>query len=184
MCTFEHGVSTDLLKISFEGYLSGNVAPNSFLQIQIEGVRGPPSLTPLSGFSFRSTNKDGDNIDQSATTAQTSVKLEASLPSVSSPAAMQVTADDPSINRLTELTLRINNLNPLMTGSNIEVTIPANFDLSNLTQVRTLGSSLNPNPLWNFDPASSKLTISSFNTVYLPSLDFIYILVSEVRTPA
>ena len=97
---------------------------------------------------------------------------------------MEVTSNDPSINASSELTLRVQTLNPLQINSNIEFTIPADFSVGTITAIGTLGSAMYPSPTWVFDAATRKLSVDSFNQAYLGSREFIYIVVKSVVNPA
>ena len=62
-CMFTHGETIDILQVFFDGLLSDSIPAGTELSLQVEGVRGPPTTTEQTGFSFRTTSVDGDLID-------------------------------------------------------------------------------------------------------------------------
>ena len=96
---------------------------------------------------------------------------------------MEVTSDDPSINAASKLTIRVQTINPLKPGSNIRITIPADFGVDTITIVSTLGSALEANPVWTFDQSTRVLTVQQINKIYLATREFLYIVVSSVKNP-
>ena len=81
--------------------------------------------------------------------------------------------------------IKIANVNPLPAESNIEITIPDDFDVANVdaSAVTLLGSNLNSDPEATFDPETGRLTVSKINIVPLKSGDFIYVVVGPVINP-
>ena len=96
---------------------------------------------------------------------------------------MEVTSDDPSINAASTLTMRVQTINPLQPQSNIQITIPSDFGVDGITEVSTLGSALETNPVWTFDQASRVLTVKKINKIYLATREFLYIVVGKVKNP-
>lgn len=96
-------------------------------------MRGPPSTAPVDGFSFRTLTKNGNLIDMTETTS--SISLIASIPNENTGAHMEVVSDDPSINALSSLTLRVTTDIPLKPLSNVEITIPSDFGVDGITIV-------------------------------------------------
>jgi len=66
----------------------------------------------------------------------------------------------------------------------MEITIPDDFDVSGVDSVSTLGSALDPNPVYTFDPLTATLKVDRVNTEALQSQDFIYVVVGPVINPA
>ena len=81
--------------------------------------------------------------------------------------------------------IKIANVNPLPAESNIEITIPDDFDVTNIDAgaVTLLGSNFNSDPEATFDPETGRLTVSKINIVPLKSGDFIYVVVGPVTNP-
>ena len=181
-CIFTHGTDTDILQVSFEGLLSGSVGSNTAISFSVDGVRGPPTTTEVTGFKFKTTNVDGFLIDESLDSTVISLKVNAGATSLGS--NVEVTSNDPSINEISTLTVRIELVNPIEIDSNVQLTIPADFGVGFITSVTTLGSSLYPTPAWTFDEATRLLTVTAINQVYLASRSFIYIVINEVVNPS
>ena len=76
-------------------------------------------------------------------------------------------------------------MNPLPADSNIEITIPDDFNVTNIDAgaVTLLGSNFNDDPEATFDPITGRLTVSKINIVPLKSGDFIYVVVGPVVNP-
>ena len=81
--------------------------------------------------------------------------------------------------------IKIANVNPLPAESNIEITIPDDFDFSFVdpNAVTLLGSNFYSNPDASFDIETGRLTVSRINIVPLKSGDFIYVVVGPVINP-
>ena len=81
--------------------------------------------------------------------------------------------------------IKIANVNPLPAESNIEITIPDDFDVNFIDAgaVTLLGSNFDSYPLATFDPETGRLTVSKINSVPLKSGDFIYVVVGPVTNP-
>ena len=127
-CEFTHGETTDLLQVFFKGKVSEDVTAGSAILFTVEGVRGPPSTSPVSGFSFQTTSVNGDIIDRSAPDAQ--IELQVTIAATGSALGAEVTSSNDSINFESDLTIKVAILNPLPAESNIVITIPDDFDVS------------------------------------------------------
>ena len=81
--------------------------------------------------------------------------------------------------------IKIANVNPLPAESNIEITIPDDFEFSFVdpNAVTLLGSNFYSNPDASFDIETGRLTVSRINIVPLKSGDFIYVVVGPVINP-
>ena len=181
-CLFTHGETTDLLQVFFKDLVSDDIRAGQPVKFTVSGVRGPPSTSAVSGFSFQTTSADGDIIDRSAPDAP--ISLQVTLAATGSALGTEVTSSDPSINMESYLTVKVANLNPLPALSNIKITIPDDFNVSGVTSVTTLGSSLDPEPEWTFDAATASVDVKKVNTVALQSQDFIYVVIGPVVNPA
>lgn len=95
-CVLTHGTDIDTLSISFNGLLTSDIAAASAISFSVEGVRGPPTTSAITGFDFRTLNANGLVIDRSSD--PTSVTLKVNSPAATQGTNMEVTADDPSIN--------------------------------------------------------------------------------------
>ena len=93
-CIFVEGLSEDTLDVFFDGVVA-EVPANTLISFLVEGVRSPPSLTPISGFNIK-TMSQSQVIDESI--APESIELVASITETSSPAGVEVTATVTSIN--------------------------------------------------------------------------------------
>ena len=123
----------------------------------------------------------GGVIDQ--TDAATTITLKANAIAQSQSSNTEVSADDPSINEESNLTLRIQTVNPLDIDSNIQVTIPTDFNTESLSEVTMRGSALNPTVTWTYDEATRVLSIQKFNLKYIGSRGFIYMTLGPVTNP-
>jgi len=90
---------------------------------------------------------------------------------------MEVTSDDPSINTLSSLTLRVITGIPLKPLSNIEITIPNDFGVDSISSITTLGGYLEPNPSWSFNAQTRTLNVQKINKIYLDTRESLYIVV-------
>ena len=81
--------------------------------------------------------------------------------------------------------IKIANVNPLPAESNIEITIPDDFDFSMVDSytVTLLGSNFYSNPEALFDTESGRLIVNRINIVPLKSGDFIYVVFGPVINP-
>lgn len=80
---------------------------------------------------------------------------------------MEVSSDDPSINAVSTLNLRIVTNIPLKKDSNLEITIPSDFGVDSITGVSTPGGYLLSNPQWTFNPTTRTLSVQKVNLIYL-----------------
>ena len=71
----------------------------------MDGVKGPPSTSAVSGFKFRTTNVDGYTIDKTDDSKR--ITLQVNLPFSGQGQFMEVTSNDPSINQASTLTFRV-----------------------------------------------------------------------------
>ena len=62
-CVYTHGTTTDILRVSFNNLLSSDIAALTTLSFTVEGVRGPPTTSAVTGFSFKTTSSTGATID-------------------------------------------------------------------------------------------------------------------------
>ena len=95
-CLFTQGETEDLLQVFFEGRLSSDIPAGSSILFTVDGVRSPPSTSPVSGFLFQTTSVNGDIIDRSE--ADANIQLQVSIPATGSALGTEVTSTDPSIN--------------------------------------------------------------------------------------
>ena len=74
---------------------------------------------------------------------------------------------------------------PIEIGSNIDITIPVDFTIENgvLDSVTTMGSSLDPNPVWTYDDATRTISVTSANIRTVSSLGFLTFVVGPVINP-
>jgi len=182
-CVYTRGSSEDTVEVLFNDLLTSDVPAGATISFKIHNVRAPPSTTPLAGFSFRTYATSGSEYLIDETVPGTVLQVAATTPAIGSPARVEVTASETSINRESTLTIRIQNLNPLPARSNLQLTIPDNFDFSKVDKASTLGASLDPNPAFTFDALTGTLSITAFNLGYLQPLEFIYINVGPVTNP-
>ena len=166
-CQLTHGTTSDTLRVFFDGLLLSAVPPNTALSFSVNGVRGPPTTSIVTGFNFKTTSKLGEMIDETA--AGTQIELKVNAAAVSQSSNVEVSSNDPSINEPSTLTVRISLVNPIQTDSNVQITIPSDFGVNLVTNVYTLGSSLHPTPAWTFDPSTRLLTVTAVNRQYLAS---------------
>ena len=97
---------------------------------------------------------------------------------------MVVESSDPSINAQSTLTLRVLTTNPLQTDSNIDFYIPADFDMSNISTIGTLGNALRNPVEFEINQVARIVSIKKFNAQYIPSREFIYFQVGQVTNPS
>ena len=97
---------------------------------------------------------------------------------------MEVISDDPSINTLSSLTLRVITGIPLKPLSSVQITIPSNFGVDNIAAVSTLGGYLEPSPNWSFDKQTRTLNVQKVNLIYLDTRESLYIVVDSVKNPS
>ena len=91
--------------MSFDNIPESNVSAGKTISFTVDGVRAPPSLTPVTGFSFKTLSEDGFVIDQ--TDSATTISLAATQAQTGISQNMIVTSDDPSINEPSTLEFRV-----------------------------------------------------------------------------
>lgn len=114
--------------------------PAGQIRLEVSGIRGPPTTSAVSGFAIStvivSTDSEDGNavevIDESSNTPLT-LKVDQAEPVISS--NMVVSADLQSIFTESTLTFKVMTDNPLDPGSNIQFTLPSEFDISNVDSV-------------------------------------------------
>ena len=116
-CQLTHGTTSDTLRVFFDGLLLSAVPPNTALSFSVNGVRGPPTTSIVTGFNFKTTSKLGEMIDETA--AGTQIELKVNAAAVSQSSNVEVSSNDPSINEPSTLTVRISLVNPIQTDSNV-----------------------------------------------------------------
>ena len=125
---------------------------------------------------------NGNVIDQS--NATNPITLAVSQPLEGSPAQIAITADDPSINVRTRLNFEIRTTNPLPPHSNIMITFPGDFEITEITSIQGNGSLRSQIANFNLDLNSRVLTITDVNDDYVQSFVFIFLSVNSVVNPA
>jgi hypothetical protein len=77
-----------------------------------------------------------------------------------SASSAEVTAEPIKINTISNVTLIVQNNNPLLTGATVRITVPSDFDMSRgPIEVTTSGISLDTNPIVNLEPSTRTLVI-------------------------
>lgn len=72
----------------------------------------------------------------------------------------EVSAQPVTINDVSNVTLIVQNNNPLLAGATVRITVPDDFDMSRgEVTVTTSGINLDPNPIVNFEPSTRTLVI-------------------------
>ena len=124
-------------------------------------------------------------IDQTDTSV-TTITLTADTATTDSSSSMQITSSDPSINMESDLTLEIQTLIPLEPLSNVVITIPTDFGITDgvIDSLTTLGTSMNTSPTWTYDDSTRTLTVEEFNSVAIQSLGFITMTIGPVVNPS
>jgi len=178
-CIFSHGDSKDVLTVKFSGTLSAEIAANTITSFKVRGVRGSTSTQTVSGLAIATASGSREYIDR--TTA--AISLVTTAAAKGTQANMEVKSDDPSINAVSALTLRVQTINPLQPNSGLTITIPRDFGIDGITEVSTLGSALETNPVWTFDKTTRVLTIKKINKIYLATREFLYVKVNKVKNP-
>jgi hypothetical protein len=86
--------------------------------------------------------------------------MRATRPVSGSGSTVQVSATPATINDISNMTLIVQNNNPLMAGATVRITVPDDFDMSRGgISVTTSGIGLNPNPVVNREVRSRTLTV-------------------------
>lgn len=58
-CELAQGTSEDTFRVYFTDLLTADIAADTYLTFTVKGVRGPPSVSAMTGFSFRTLTASG-----------------------------------------------------------------------------------------------------------------------------
>ena len=64
-----------MFQVLFNGFVTESVEAGAAILFTVDGVRGPPSTSPVFGFSFQTTSANGDIIDRTDALSQTGISL-------------------------------------------------------------------------------------------------------------
>ena len=104
-----------------------DIAPDITLSVQVQGVRAPPSQTPVTGFTISTADSDGILID--TVLKPDSITLSASTPVKTSTSSVQVSASPTTVSAISTLSMSVQNFNPLREKSTLRITIPNEFNI-------------------------------------------------------
>lgn len=161
--------------------LDSAISADTYLSFEIQGARGPPSVSQMSGFSFRTLSLEGEVIDESS--APDSISLSCTDQTASSPSNVDVESSVTSINAESVITLTIFNVNPLPINSDVQIVIPSDFDSSILNSIELSGTSVYTSPAYSFDLNTRTLYVSDFNSRALAERQFFRISFGKVVNP-